>query len=265
VSWALVPLVELPSCEIVPYPDDWNDPRQRERWNRGRADALAIPIEDVVGAGHVRADRPSAEAWRRLLTAQHGRRGLRGDVNLEGGLGLFVDETAVLLPACCSWIDDATEEWGCLVAAPPDEWSMLWIGHPWVLVKRSGDAVAISKPTESIDDEGVEVLAEVPIADLSRAIDHARNVAERAVPHLAEALARRRSAADVARRALGLAGPRRLPGAGPLPTLLAAPWAWLVRRGGGRACELVPDADRPHADQRQRAVGRARRRRSRSG
>jgi hypothetical protein len=204
VSWALVPLVELPFCEIVPYPEDWHDPRQRERWDRGRADALAIPIEHVVGAGHVPAGRLSAEAWRRLLTAQHGRRGLRGDVRVDGGLGLFVDETAVLLPACCSWIDEATEEWERLAAGPPDEWSMLWIGHPWVLVKRSGDAVAISTPTESTDADGVEVLAEVPIAELSRAIDHARTDTARALPHLGEALATHPSAADAARRALGL-------------------------------------------------------------
>jgi hypothetical protein len=204
VSWVLVPLVELPFCEIVPYPEDWNDPRQRERWDRGRADALAIPIEDVVGAGHVPADRLTAEAWRRLLTAQHGRRGLRGDVRLDGGLGLFMDEAAVLLPACCSWIDEATEEWERLAAGPPDEWSMLWIGHPWVLVKRSGDAVAISKPTESTGADGVEVLAEVPIAELSRAIDHTRTETARAAPHLGDALATHPSAADAARRALGL-------------------------------------------------------------
>lgn len=84
---------------------------------------------------------------------------------------------------------------------------MLWIGHPWVLVKRSGDAVAISKPTESTEAEGVEALAEIPIADLSRATDHARSDAARAVPHLADALAPHRTAADAARRALGLDAP----------------------------------------------------------
>ena len=200
--------MELPFFEIVPYPDDWNDPRQRERWDRGRADALAISYEDLLFASHVPADRLSVEAWRRLLAADGDEVAHDDPVRIEGGLALLEDDAAVLLPACCIWIDEATEEWRRVAEGPPDEWAMLWIGHPWVLVRRGDDGLTISEPTESSESsegDGLAVLAEVPLAELSRALQDAGRLAGSAALKLAEALTAHPAPQDAARRALGLA------------------------------------------------------------
>ena len=196
--------MELPFFEIVPYPDDWNDPRQRERWDRGRADALAIAHEDLLRASHVPAERLSVEAWSRLLAAEGDDAEMDDAVRIEGGLALLEDDSAVLLPACCIWIDEATEEWCRVADAPPDEWAMLWIGHPWVLVRRRDETLTISEPTESSEGDGLAVLADVPLAELGQALQDADRVAASAAARLTEALTAHPTPRDAARRALGL-------------------------------------------------------------
>jgi len=196
--------VELPFFEIVPYPDDWNDPRQRERWDRGRADAFAISYEDLLLASHVPADRLSAEAWSRLLAADGDEVEQNDPIRVEGGLALLEDDTAALLPGCCIWIDEATDEWRRAAEAPPDDWTMLWIGHPWVLVRRRDDTLTISQPTESSEGDDLAVLVELPLADLGHALQDATDVASSAAPHLAEALTSHPTPQNAARRALGL-------------------------------------------------------------
>jgi hypothetical protein len=194
-------MVELPFVETVPRPDDWNDPLQRERWARDRADALDMAYEDLEHGGHVPADRLSVEAWRRLLPADVERKDM---VRIEGGLALLDDDVPVLFPTCCIWVDEATEEWRQVAEGPPEEWTMLWIGHPWVLVQGRGDTLMITEPTESTEGDDLAVLAEVGVAELGQALQKARSDAEIAAPHLAEALSSHPTAQDTARRALGL-------------------------------------------------------------
>jgi hypothetical protein len=191
VSWRLLPVIELPYPDGVALPLDRDDDADRDRWERARAEALAIPFDAVLSA-NARIGQLPPVAWQRLLQNGWGDvdpvDGL-DELHLRGGLALLADGAPVVRPGCCIWFDEAVDEWRRSIESPSDEWSMLWIGHPWVMVRRTGtDALAISRPAESSDPEDLVVLAEIPLHELRLALADALETAREATPALTEAL-----------------------------------------------------------------------------
>jgi hypothetical protein len=209
--WTLEPLIELPTPDGVPYPSDWSDEAQCTAWQDARADALAVPRTSLVGAVHARIEELPPEAWHRLAGAVDDDDDDGASLTrLDGGLGLFADERPILLPGCCTSLDHAIGEWEGLTSRPPDSWSMLWIGHPWCLVKAQGDVLMISTPIEDDGASGAsapEVLATMSLAELADSLDGARVRTERCVPRLAQVLRGSSDPEERARRALGLSPP----------------------------------------------------------
>jgi hypothetical protein len=97
------------------------------------------------------------------------------------------------------------EEWGRALELAGAEWSMLWTGHPWVMARRAGDALMISRPTHSTDPADLEPLVELPLTQLRQGLGVARAELHRAMPYLTDALGSPTDAgATIATRALGL-------------------------------------------------------------
>jgi len=67
---------------------------------------------------------------------------------LEGGYELTCDGASLSFPGCCGDLADL-EEWEKVATAPTEELSMLWIGHPWHMVRLRDGLLEIHAASES--------------------------------------------------------------------------------------------------------------------
>lgn len=93
--------------------------------------------------------------------------------SLSGGLALVDDEGPVWLePSCCCDFGNI-RDWETLVCSPPSEWTMLWIGHPWVYVRLDGAQVVFSDYSEENEATGDESFR-VAVENLRTAVSDAK-------------------------------------------------------------------------------------------
>ena len=87
---------------------------------------------------------------------------------LAGGYILSVPGEA-LLPGCCGDLTNLVE-WRKASTDAGEAWQMVWIGHPWTFVRRSGDHLQFAKPSENNDP--IDVVAGISVSkdDLAEAI-----------------------------------------------------------------------------------------------
>jgi hypothetical protein len=74
----------------------------------------------------------------------------------DAGFVVMVDGASVSRPGCCCSFWEAIAEWKRVLDERSTEWSMLWIGHPWQMVRVVGEQIELSVSSESND---VSVLA----------------------------------------------------------------------------------------------------------
>jgi hypothetical protein len=74
----------------------------------------------------------------------------------DAGFVVMVDGASVSRPGCCCSFWEAIAEWKRVLDERSTEWSMLWIGHPWQMVRVVGEHIELSVSNESND---VSVLA----------------------------------------------------------------------------------------------------------
>ncbi|MEZ6185396.1 MAG: hypothetical protein R3F62_10350 [Planctomycetota bacterium] len=106
---------------------------------------------------------------------------------LQGGLVLQQAGRPPLLPACCCCLGNLAD-WKTVLAAPPADWDMLWIGHPWVQVKAEGARLLIGPPTESSQPPS-EAAYEVELEALTAAVGEAESALEAFAQRLVEPIA----------------------------------------------------------------------------
>ncbi len=77
---------------------------------------------------------------------------------MSGGIVVKENGVSCIEPMCCGDIGNMNG-WLAIFEAQPNEWTQLWIGHPWLYYKRENDMVAFSDYTESTpaDFSGLEV------------------------------------------------------------------------------------------------------------
>lgn len=66
---------------------------------------------------------------------------------LSGGIVLKENGILHIEPMCCSDIG-TTKDWEQIFVTTTDNWTQLWIGHPWVFYKRSNGRIEFSDYTE---------------------------------------------------------------------------------------------------------------------
>ena len=94
----------------------------------------------------------------------------------SGGYVLKNSTEDLISPACCVGFDDI-ESWETIQTNQNENWTMLWIGHPWVYYKLAADRVILSEYTESNEPsiEKSEEWLSIDKIDLIEAIQVAKN------------------------------------------------------------------------------------------
>jgi hypothetical protein len=67
----------------------------------------------------------------------------------DAGFVLVVDGEIVSRPMCCASFGYSLSEWRLVVQKQSGEWSMVWVGHPWQMVRVVDGVVELSEPTEA--------------------------------------------------------------------------------------------------------------------
>lgn len=114
---------------------------------------------------------------------------------LGGGIALLGNGRLVQEPMCCSDLSH-WRDWRAVAGYRGTDWRMLWIGHPWLSARGTGDDLELSRPHEGGPAEPAWVLNRdhIPQA-VTQAVAELEQLAERVAAELggrhARALSRR--------------------------------------------------------------------------
>lgn len=92
----------------------------------------------------------------------------------DGGVILKEDDQIYIQPNCCGDMSDI-QNWQDIFENNTSAWTMLWIGHPWVLYKRENGKISFSDYTESgMDDLGdIKTVVETDETELRTELEKA--------------------------------------------------------------------------------------------
>jgi hypothetical protein len=154
---SIVPVVELDPGQYRnadhPYPNvsRIEDPAGWQAyWSRCMADAGIENLEALPNTDFVEVARlTDPEHLRAICTAELSGLDFDADLDeqlgpLDGGLAFLIDGVPRLVPQCCGDLG-AWREWRTAASDPPDDWSMMWIGHPWISVRRRSTGLELSQ------------------------------------------------------------------------------------------------------------------------
>lgn len=174
---SLTPLQDLelvPVLELEPYQFATRDhprpsgaardlPENLERyWLDALADAGITGLSPLSpGSWHVptRDLTDPAVLQKMIAVLLHGWGGVEnlddpdGRHVLDGGLALLSGNEVLVEPTCCSDLGNVSEWRGASGYRGPD-WTMLWIGHPWLSVRFDEELLILSDPHESLEPVG---------------------------------------------------------------------------------------------------------------
>lgn len=69
-----------------------------------------------------------------------------------GGIVIVENDKVIIEPTCCGDMSDI-QNWEEIEKSESNKWTQLWIGHPWVFYKRTGNYIVISDYTDySLED-----------------------------------------------------------------------------------------------------------------
>ncbi len=149
---------EYPTGSSSQFPDEWN-----EFWIRCLSDSnlgdlcaiskgsYLVDIETIKDAEleEIVSNELKEVEWKDFEEQVH---------RMSGGIVVKENGVSCIEPMCCGDIGNMNG-WLAIFEAQPNEWTQLWIGHPWLYYKRENDMVAFSDYTESTpaDFSGLEV------------------------------------------------------------------------------------------------------------
>ena len=160
----LVPVIELapsrfssgtrplPSGSRGEMPGEWG-----RYWSESLADSGITGLRSLrPGSWHVPTshlvDAPTLEKILRAIMRDRGGLEALSDPDtvfvLDGGLALRCDTEVLVEPTCCSDLGNLTD-WREAAGYRGMEWTLLWIGHPWLSVRSEDGLLVLSGPHES--------------------------------------------------------------------------------------------------------------------
>jgi hypothetical protein len=195
----LVPVIELapsrfsarsrplPSGSGGEMPGEWG-----RYWSKSLADSGITGLRPLrPGSWHVPTshlvDLPTLEKILGAIMRDRGGLEALSDPDtvfvLDGGLALRCDTEVLVKPTCCSDLGNLTD-WREAAGYRGTEWTVLWIGHPWLSVRFEDGWLVLSEPHESEPPVGrwavgPDVLgmaitaAEVELGDFARMLERA--------------------------------------------------------------------------------------------
>ena len=196
-----MPVVELEPGDYQ-APDRSLPPEQvdsREAWGAYWRDSLAdsgiVGIDPLEpNTWNVALDQLSTEHLRTICKVEFPDLAPGPDLEdglqaLAGGFALVQNGVVRMTPGCCCGLAEF-DDWQRLTATPPEDWEMLWIGHPWVSVRRRDARMEFSQFHEG--EKELEAQFSVDLEDLVLAVAQVPEAlaafADRVEPILAERL-----------------------------------------------------------------------------
>jgi hypothetical protein len=80
---------------------------------------------------------------------------------LPGGVVLSCDEPSIEIePRCCTSLDDVNS-WCDALAYRDEDWKMMWIGHPWLLMKYENAQLLLAESGEAAHDQPPQTIWEL--------------------------------------------------------------------------------------------------------
>lgn len=156
---------EFPSAENYPDSDEWF-----EKWEEvaSKLNFNFKPIEK--GSRWVDIETLDDGNLKMILEAKLADRDPddpdEGEFMLafDGGVALQQDNQIHIHPNCCGDMSDI-QNWKNIFDTHTSDWTLLWIGHPWVLYKRENGKISFSDYTESNADELENIKTVVEIGE----------------------------------------------------------------------------------------------------
>ncbi|MFC4634498.1 hypothetical protein ACFO3O_11305 [Dokdonia ponticola] len=66
---------------------------------------------------------------------------------LIGGIVIIEHDKVIIEPSCCGDVSDI-QNWESIETSKLDQWTQLWIGHPWLFYKRTDHNIILSDYTD---------------------------------------------------------------------------------------------------------------------
>jgi hypothetical protein len=94
---------------------------------------------------------------------------------MYGGIVLEVNENIYIEPTCCGDIGNI-KEWESIFETELNNWTNLWIGHPWIFYRKVDGIIEFSDYTESnlADLKDIEILISVSESELETELKQIR-------------------------------------------------------------------------------------------
>jgi hypothetical protein len=182
-GWRLRPVIELEpgrfgTCE-APWPGPWTEEQCGLYWRTCLEQSGIVGLEPIAPRSwQVFPDQirdPATLA--KVLEAHFGDDGHPSNSEevsaLSGGFALLHDAEVIVLPGCCGDLGNLAD-WTQAVRHESAEPAMLWIGHPWLSVRRDGEVLCLQEEHEAPQPEPPRSFRIAPAA-LGEAIDDARS------------------------------------------------------------------------------------------
>ena len=103
--------------------------------------------------------------------------------NLCGGITIHVNDKMLISPSCCGDLSDIYN-WEGIINNKTNQWTKLWIGHPWVYYKVKDGIVCITEyvesPIKNLEGAKIDlpILMEINLNQLCEALKRMRDVQE---------------------------------------------------------------------------------------
>jgi hypothetical protein len=181
-GWSLRPVIELEPgsfghCDAPPGP--WTEEQCGLYWRTCLEQSGITGLESIAPRSwHVFADHLRDPALlRKVLLVHFGEDGIPADPEemsaLSGGFALLHEAEVITLPGCCGDLGDLAN-WAQAVQQESVEPAMLWIGHPWLSVRRDGDVLWLQQEHDYPRPEPSRSV-QIGTTALGEAIDRARS------------------------------------------------------------------------------------------
>lgn len=141
---------EFPNGSAAALPEGWND-----YWKKCLADSNIGHLE-AISKGSFLVDIESLDnaALHIILENELSKADLSDPENsickISGGVAIRVEDKYLIEPNCCCDIGDLLE-WESILENGKEDWSFLWIGHPWVYYRKDGALFEFSEYVDQTD------------------------------------------------------------------------------------------------------------------
>ncbi len=146
---------ECPNGTWYEYPEGWNN-----HWKKCLKDSGLIKVEQIIaGISMVNIETIEENELDIIVQNQLKDTNLDNDeeiLSFEGGIAIQFGEVNIV-PQCCSSIGDC-ENWNKVIFDETIDWKSIWIGHPWIFVRKREDKIEFSEYCEQNKYNGEPIL-----------------------------------------------------------------------------------------------------------